>query len=184
MDCRQCGKEFTPRERKKGPKFGFYCSRQCFFEHRRRRLKEFDVSKFWSNCEKGEMHECWPWRGRLYGGYGKYGFAYRQFLAHRLAFILTHGSIPSGLTLDHLCRNRACINPAHLEPVTLAENVLRGESPPTKNRERTHCLNGHPLSGSNLYFYGPMKNWRGCLTCRRKRNAEWHRMWRGKIYGH
>lgn len=69
----------------------------------------------------------------------------RAVLAHRLAYEILVGPVPAGLTLDHLCRNRACMNPAHLEPVTMRANVLRGEAPAARQARRTHCRHGHPL---------------------------------------
>ena len=79
---------------------------------------------------------------------------------HRLVYELFVGSIPVGLTLDHLCRVRHCVNPAHLEPVTLAENTLRGEGPTAVNSRKTHCPKGHP--------YDVMDSGRRrCLVCRR-----------------
>jgi hypothetical protein len=79
--------------------------------------------RFWPKVNKQGLNGCWLWTGALNAqGYGKYG----EGLAHRTAFILSVGSIPDGLQLDHLCRVRNCVNPDHLEPVTHLENVRRG----------------------------------------------------------
>lgn len=68
--------------------------------------------------------ECWPWRGAIQSkGYGMVGHR----LVHRVVYELVHGPIPAGLTIDHLCRNRACANPSHLEAVTMKVNYDRGE---------------------------------------------------------
>lgn len=71
------------------------------------------------------MQRCWVWRGGTVNGYGRTSVAGKAVAVHRAAYEVLVGPIPEGLTLDHLCRNRACYNPAHLEPVTLSENVRR-----------------------------------------------------------
>lgn len=97
-------------------------------------------------------------------GYGKITVDNKTVGAHRVAYELAHGSIPVGLTIDHLCRNRMCVNPTHLEAVSMRENILRGEGISAKNARKTHCKRGHPLSGDNLYVE-PMG--RHCKACAR-----------------
>lgn len=117
---------------------------------------------------------CWVWTGWLtQAGYaminagGTNGKALR---AHRVSYEAHVGPIPDGLVLDHLCRNRACLNPAHLEPVTASENVMRGEGPPARNARRTHCAHGHPLSGENVRIrVRPGCVERVCCSCERAR---------------
>lgn len=87
---------------------------------------------------------------RVGGGYGTIMHNGRNMVVHRAAYMLMVGPIPEGLTLDHLCRNRICVNPHHLEPVTVKENVLRGVGITAKNSAKDQCVNGHPFSGSNL----------------------------------
>jgi hypothetical protein len=113
--------------------------------------------------------ECWLWQGALdKKGYGVYGKP-RRF-AHRIVYEEIVGPIPAGLTIDHLCRVKCCVNPAHMEPVTIGENVLRGESVPAQNARKSHCHRGHPLSGDNLYVCPtePSRH-RRCRECRRMR---------------
>jgi hypothetical protein len=114
---------------------------------------------------------CWLWEGLLNeDGYGvRMCRAWRTKSAHRVSYIAFVGAIPEGLTIDHLCRVRCCVNPQHLEAVTHKVNTLRGNrvipllnlDRGLRNREKTHCLRGHPLSGDNLYM-----NPSGARTCR------------------
>lgn len=100
---------------------------------------------------------CWLWTGSLSNdGYG----------AHRRVYLRLVGPIPDGLHLDHLCRNRACVNPDHLEPVTPAENIRRSVRPESMRRApRTECSEGHPLTGENLYVPPSKPTTRICRTC-------------------
>jgi hypothetical protein len=83
-----------------------------------------DAHRFWSNTTAGEG--CWEWDGlRDPEGYGRYHSLGSSGRAHRVAYELTHGPIPDGLTIDHLCQNKGCVNPEHLEPVTISENLAR-----------------------------------------------------------
>lgn len=127
--------------------------------------------RFWSKVNKTET--CWDWiAGKNHYGYGS--FAVRRegewfrAQAHRVAYEALVGPIPEGLTIDHLCRNAACVNPAHMEPVTRGENVLRGVGPSAQHARQTHCVRGHPLSGDNVYIT-PGRGVRQCIACRRER---------------
>jgi hypothetical protein len=111
---------------------------------------------------------CWLWdKGIDIGGYGKFQGAG----AHRLSYQAFKGEIPSGLTLDHLCRVRSCINPDHLEPVSMKTNTMRGTSFSAKYARSTVCIHGHPFSGDNLYT-SPTGG-RFCRACWRRRSAEY-----------
>jgi len=104
---------------------------------------------------------CWEWTGPRRGkGYGCFGVDRRKVQAHRFAYEMLVGDIPEGLNLDHLCRNLICVNPRHLEPVTNRENILRGINFIADQAKKTHCKNGHELSGDNLI------SWRGHRACK------------------
>lgn len=110
-------------------------------------------------------NECRLWTGYTRKGYGRLGIDGKLFQAHRVAYELANGPIPEGLELDHLCRNRACINPDHLEPVTGRENIMRGEAIPARNARKTECKNGHPFTVENTYLR-PSGGNRECRTCK------------------
>jgi hypothetical protein len=117
---------------------------------------------------------CWDWKLSLNKfGYGQVRLRHperRMGRAHRVMYELLKGNIEEGLHLDHLCRNRKCINPDHLEPVTGRTNYLRGMSIPAQNHKKTHCLRNHPLSGYNLMVFGKRRTCRECCV---QRNKEW-----------
>lgn len=119
---------------------------------------------------------CIEWIAFVSNGYGRF-FAGRTRLgengvvsAHRWSYEYHRGPVPDGLELDHLCRNRACVNPDHLEPVTHSENTLRGMAPSALAAKKAHCPEGHPYSGDNLLVDNEGK--RRCRSCTRQRNRE------------
>ena len=118
---------------------------------------------------------CFLWVGTTHGrtGYGYFAPESlrhprtRPVLAHRFAYEREKGEIPPGLQIDHLCRVRRCVNPAHLEAVTLKENIMRGVGFAPVNASKTHCENGHPFNETNT---GSRKEgWRVCRPCNAQR---------------
>lgn len=125
------------------------------------------MERFWSKVDRSTPG-CWQWLASTNPqGYGMFWLASagRPVGAHRVAYELTVGPVPEGMEIDHLCRNRACVNPAHMEPVRHAENVRRGAGG-TNNRGKDRCPSGHPYTPENVYAY---RGSRICRTCRRDR---------------
>lgn len=111
---------------------------------------------------------CWLWTAtKSRTGYANISVGRKTSLAHRVSFELYRGKIPDGLELDHLCRVRHCVNPAHLEPVTCKVNLLRGVSFSAVNAVKTHCVHGHELSAENLAPYVEKRKHRRCRECER-----------------
>lgn len=126
---------------------------------------------FWDRIDKRGNDECWPWLGgTISSGYGALGGR----LAHRLAYEKAVGQIAPGMTIDHLCFNKLCCNPAHLDQVTRGVNASRG----IVNRKntwcggngmqrRTHCKHGHEFTPENTRV---REGTRVCIACQRRRN--------------
>lgn len=126
------------------------------------------AQRFWARVDGSG--DCWLWTGPMHSrGYGTmsvyvgYGTTRSQY-AHRLAWEFLVGPIPKGLNIDHLCKNKLCVNPDHLEPVTQRVNVRRGIT-----AKKTHCKWGHLLQGANLYIR-PDTGTRVCRRCSQDRS--------------
>lgn len=120
--------------------------------------------------------DCWIWTGHIRpNGYGAFHVDGKLTSVHRFAYEYFVGPIPDGAHLDHLCRVRACANPAHLEPVSPRENVLRGQSPHVQLFHEDTCKRGHPLVGDNVYIWHKRPNQRGCKACRYQRVLDYQR---------
>lgn len=137
-----------------------------------------DEDRFLAKVDRSGL--CWLWTAYTNPrGYGQFGIGSRTdgtakvIPAHRWAYEHWVGPIPDGLTIDHLCRNRPCVNPDHLEPVTQGENTLRGDTFQAENLAKTHCPQGHPYDEANTYRYSDGK--RACRECRREHRRRYKR---------
>lgn len=132
------------------------------------------IARFWMKV-KPDSSGCWEWTASKRNGYGQFGASARHIEpAHRVAYELLIGPIPNGLVIDHLCRNTACCNPEHMEPVTNVENVMRGEGFAPGNAAKETCIRGHLLSGPNVYIH-PTRGSRQCRICRKVYQREYKR---------
>lgn len=137
--------------------------------------------RFWEKVDKNgptpaqrpELGPCWVWTAGKMEGYGAFHLSGRRTVhAHIVSFTWEYGDIPEGHERDHLCRNRACVRPDHLEAVTHWTNVARGISPHGLNAAKTHCRNGHDFSPENTRVNS--KGQRVCITCARAACLAWY----------
>jgi len=112
---------------------------------------------------------CWLWTAAQLNGYGAIKVDGRFRGAHRVGYELHKGPVPAGLVLDHLCRVPFCVNPDHLEPVTIGENISRGDN---HYRGKTHCKRGHEFTTGNTLILSTGS--RACRTCAKERLAKWN----------
>ena len=140
--------------------------------------RDKQLQRMLNRIVRDEATGCWLWQGYC----AKDGYAMSHITvglgtylirkAHVVMWwLVKQHPVPNGLELDHLCRNRKCVNPDHMEPVTGCVNTLRGTSPVAINAAKTHCKRGHPLEGANLLI---QHGTRQCSACR----SAWTRAWR------
>lgn len=117
--------------------------------------------------------ECWEWTAGTSNGYGRFAVTPSRIeYSHRLSFIAVFGQPHRSLTIDHLCRNRRCVRPWHLQAVSNRENILRGAGFSGRNAQKTECAHGHALTTENTRN---VNGWRQCVTCERSRDRARYR---------
>jgi len=128
--------------------------------------------RFWEKVAVGLPEMCWEWQASGWAnGYGAFCVNGKNTTAHRAAWEIHNGPIPDGLHIDHICKNRRCVNPDHLRAVTPRDNVtLNSESVVAANRTKTHCSRGHEFNEDNTRWTGGT---RSCRACRRMTRRSW-----------
>lgn len=133
-------------------------------------LTDTQLNNFFNKVEK-VPNGCWEWSSHLMNkGYGQVGLNNKLYLAHRISYELVKGPIPEKLVLDHLCRNRRCVNPDHLEAVTQRTNIIdRGTGKIAQAARRISCVNGHPYNAINTQYITKPNGYtsKRCRICRR-----------------
>ena len=189
-NCRRCKEKFTTYKSEVGRGGGKYCSKKCYYDSRngtkasQQTRKKMSISirkalairavstenRFLKYIEK-DKDGCWNWiGGLLHNGYGAFtGEKRKSVRAHRFSYEMYKEKIPKGLTIDHLCRNKRCVNPEHLEAVTMRVNVLRGSSFAAKNARKDHCLRGHDITKKENYYVTKFGG-RQCKECTKIRH--------------
>ncbi len=126
------------------------------------------IDRFWCKVSISDSG-CWQWLDlQNYAGYGRFWFNGKMLRAHKFSYNLFIGEVPEGLELDHLCRNRLCVNPEHLEAVAHQANSSRGEVGAWE-RAKTHCPRGHPYDEKNTYLEGMKRKCRTCMRLRQRK---------------
>lgn len=130
-----------------------------------------ELLRFWGRIKQDPETGCWEWTGaKDTGGYGRFMADGRLIGAHQWSYRNWVGQVPDGAELDHLCRNRACANWQHLEPVTRRENQLRGDTVSSRNAVKTHCVHGHEFTPENTYVREAKgRRRRECRACSLRR---------------
>lgn len=164
VECRSCGQVRYLLHPKLAGEMCRACAAKIGTEVAQTVNTQDPEMRFMAFVEKADSG-CWNWTGTCQkNGYSAFGIAGKTVRGHRWSYEHFVAPIPDGLEIDHLCRNRKCVNPSHLEPVTRKENSRRAM--------RSHCVNGHEFTPENIYMHSGR---RYCRTCRRIRVREYQR---------
>lgn len=139
-------------------------------------LRKSDIERFMGKVSFSD-NGCWLWHGAIKpGGYGAFMTGRKPFKksnnAHRWIYEFLNGPIRDGLVIDHLCRTRNCVNPKHMEPTTMRENLMRGFSPTSLNAKKQVCPNGHPLMPVPASYNTSAKRY--CPICEKTNAKKWN----------
>lgn len=153
------------------------------------KLDKNTINRFLDKILIYNNNECWEWKSTTnHKGYGRFSFMRNsinyQPQAHRVSYMIFKGEIPKEKTIHHICHNKKCVNPDHLEPRTNIENIMEGNCWSAINSRKTHCINGHKFDYNNTYNYyrktssGKETPRRGCRKCRiiRDKNSRLKRL--------
>jgi hypothetical protein len=183
--CLRC-REFLPdaafRSRARGQKYNCSVCRSCeraggqtgIPSSSDTRPRLLDLIRFFNSIRISTTHfykgtPCWEWTAQIVrGGYGSFSLRRQSRAAHNVGFLWFVGDIDQSLERDHLCRNRPCVNPLHIEQVTRQINCIRGEGACADHARQTHCIRGHELTPSNILQFQSDSR-RRCKTCHRDR---------------
>lgn len=156
--------------------------REQFNTHSPNRNKASVFSRLMTRIDVRGPSECWPWTGGLRSnGYGTFGVKragkWTQTTAHRAFYVERFGEIPGGWEVDHKCRNRACMNPSHLEAVSVQENRKR------RNAAKTHCGSGHEYTQATIRWQADEDGYltRVCRICENARHRSYHDLARSEV---
>lgn len=135
-------------------------------------LNEKQLKHFWENVLFTTL--CWEWLGwETNSGYAQFRIGIKKYLVHRISYEMYKGIIPKYYEVDHLCKNKKCVNPDHLESVEGKENNRRSNSKSSINSKKTNCNNGHEFTIQNTYV--TKQGHRECIICMKKLNKEYEK---------
>jgi hypothetical protein len=168
--CTTCGRPLFLMPARVRRAKRFFCDKRCYAGYSAVSL----VPRLFSRVDR-QANGCWRWTGAIdQQGYGRIDVgapSHTMVYVHRVMYELHRGAIPAGLHIDHLCRNRWCCNPDHLEAVTSGENFRRGMSPSAVQARSSFCIRGHEFTPDNTRIYRNGR--RVCMQCQREHWRKW-----------